>query len=128
LIGTTTPEIRTFNVEVAETAKFHELIKLSVNYFNEELIKENSDYRLQHNYKMYQLKKSKKSGKADFDLPSKLILILGYDSSALIADSLNYQFTLIDRNTPDSRDYLILVRGRRQPKSQNFECKKCSIL
>ncbi len=71
MIGTTTPEIRTFNLEIAENAKFSELIKLSVNYFNEELIKENSDYRLQHNYKMYLLKASKKSGKADFDLPSK---------------------------------------------------------
>ena len=48
-----------------------DLIKMSVDIFNDNFVNENLKIRLKPNYKLYNMKPSKKSGKPDKDLPSK---------------------------------------------------------
>ena len=51
------------------------MIKMSVDLFNTNLEKENMLISLNTDYSMYNARPSKKSGKADLDLPSNIALI-----------------------------------------------------
>jgi hypothetical protein len=64
-------EIMSINLQVDEKTTISDLIRMSVNIFNENFISQNSDYRIKPNYRMYNMKPSKKNGKPNTDLPSK---------------------------------------------------------
>ena len=64
-------EIKSLSLEVNEKTRIYDLIKMSLEIFNETFIKENLNYRLDPDYRLYSVKPSKKSGKPDKDLPSK---------------------------------------------------------
>jgi len=52
---------------------FEELLNKALEYFNEELERRESDYRLEEAIELYSLRiGKKKNGKPDFDYPSKL--------------------------------------------------------
>lgn len=64
-------EIKSLSLEVNEKTRIYDLIKMSLEIFNETFSKENLNYRLDPDYRLYSVKPSKKSGKPDKDLPSK---------------------------------------------------------
>ena len=64
-------EIKSLNIQVNEKTRVYDLIKMSLEIFNETFSKENLNYRLDPDYRLYSVKPSKKSGKPDKDLPSK---------------------------------------------------------
>ncbi len=64
-------EIKSLSLEVNEKTRIYDLIKMSLEIFNETFSKENLKYRLDPDYRLYSVKPSKKSGKPDKDLPSK---------------------------------------------------------
>ncbi len=63
-------QIKSINLQINDKNRVYDLIKMSVDNFNDGLTKENSFYRLDPDYRVYNLKPSKKSGKPDSDLPS----------------------------------------------------------
>lgn len=65
-------EIKSLSLEVNEKTRIYDLIKMSLEIFNETFSKENLNYRLDPDYRLYSVKPSKKSGKPDKDLPSKI--------------------------------------------------------
>jgi hypothetical protein len=52
-----------------------ELLSQSINMFNDMFLKEGIPLELSHEVSYYFLKPSKKSGKPDHDLPSKILFI-----------------------------------------------------
>ncbi len=92
---------------------------MSVNIFNENFLQENSIFRLKNNYKAYSLKHSKKSGKANTDLPS-------FDNAAYVINCSAKDYTLVDKEKPESQNYLVSLKTTNTSKPN--ECKNCSIL
>jgi hypothetical protein len=111
-------EIKSLTLEVQESTKISDLIKMSVNIFNENFSQENSIFRLKNNYKDYSLKQSKKSGKANTDLPS-------FDNEAYVLNCCSKAYTLVDKVMPESQNYLISLKAQSNKPSV---CKNCSIL
>jgi hypothetical protein len=64
-------EIKSLSLQVNDKTRIYDLIKLSLEIFNETFSKENLNFRLDPDYRLYSVKPSKKSGKPDKDLPSK---------------------------------------------------------
>ena len=66
-------DIKSLTLQVTEKTTVSDLVKMSVDIFNETFERENSLLRMKTDYKIYKVKPSKKSGKPDNDLPSKFI-------------------------------------------------------
>lgn len=129
-------EIKSLCLEVNEKTRIYDLIKMSLENFNETFSKENLNYRLDPDYRLYSVKPSKKSGKPDKDLPSKFFLEikffyfffinLGFDNSVFVSQCFSQQYTLIARACPDN--YGIYLRLVRKNSGGLRECKRCNIL
>jgi hypothetical protein len=73
-----TGEIKSLNLQVTEKTTIMDLIKMSVDIFNDNFVNENLKIRLKPHYRLYNMKPSKKSGKPDKDLPSKNKILYFY--------------------------------------------------
>ena len=63
------------NIEIPSFFKISDLIRQSVDLFNNLFLDEKSKYRLSQQYSHFFLKPSKKTGKPNLDMPSILKLI-----------------------------------------------------
>jgi len=66
-------EIKSINVEIPGFYKISDLIRQSVDLFNNLFVEEKSVFRLSQQYSHFSLKPSKRTGKPNLDMPSKKI-------------------------------------------------------
>jgi hypothetical protein len=67
--------IKSINLHITNKNTILDILKISIDIFNELFYKENIPYKFNIDYRKYSLKPSKKSGRADEDLPSIYIEI-----------------------------------------------------
>lgn len=63
-------EIKDIKMEIPSFYKISDLVRQSVDLFNNLFVEEKSVFRLAQNYNNFILKPSKKTGKPDMDMPS----------------------------------------------------------
>ena len=108
--------IKSLNLQIQESTTIFELIKMSVNIFNENFSNENLNLRLKNNYSDYSMKTSKKSGKPDYDLPS-------FDKDALVLNCSAKQYSLVCKGNPKD-SFVTILKKENKPSL----CRNCSIL
>ncbi len=65
--------LKSLNLKLDEEMTIKDVIKKSVENFNENLKKHNEMYSIKTDYTTYSLKQSRKNGKAKTDIPSKFL-------------------------------------------------------
>lgn len=68
--------IKSILLKITNKITIEDLIKESVQMFNQLFAKDRIPYKLNENHTVYSIKPSKKSGKADLDLPSNFNFII----------------------------------------------------
>jgi len=116
--------LKSVNAIITNKVSIGDLLRESIKLFNKLFEKENSPIRLIYTkLSNYEMKPSKKNGKPNKDLPSKLysvnIKILGFNLISLVCDTNLKKFSIV-YEYPD----LLLHKDRR---NFFFKCNKCSI-